>query len=216
LLYALIAAAVGAVFMGLASVPPVALVNTCCGVLYVSAGFLSAWVWVRLSGGKSSVFWCFTSGALAGVLFAAASMGTSAVSLWLGAEAFAAKLNESAFIRDFPDEEVRAHVQNDPKYSEEQRLEELARVEDLRRQLAAARQDPERSREVDKWMSWITSALRAAKRGDTSPLMIPVVLIMGLVGVILAAFSSVGGLIGGLLLGDDTPEPVAGEDMVRA
>lgn len=220
MIQALIAAVVGALLLAVATVPPIAVINGCCGVLYIGAGAVAAFVWSKLSGGRASLGYGLLSGTLAGLLFTGVVLGGFVAGVAASGRDVAAKLEGNAFFEWLPEgetprmEEVLDRVEamiEQSEASEDEKLTRQAQIEKMRADLARTRKDPKASATLDGWVHWGHQLLLGVKKGDLSPLLWPLGALLLCVGLVVTGLSAVGGLIGGLSFGSDAPSPQPGE-----
>ena len=215
---ALIAGVIGAVFIGVMSmIPIVSLFNMCCGAWFIIGGMLSAWVWTKLNEGQASFFYGLLSGILAGAIFSSFTIGLSSLAMAAQADSMGKQLAASEPVQALPDRELTADemVMLARKFVEEnveneaERAQQLAKLDKMAADIATAKEDPAKMKDLQQGVDFINQAIAAIKRGDLSMLIGWVVAIMACVAVFLVFLTTLGGFFGGLMFGSDAPPPAA-------
>lgn len=221
-----VAALVGAVLASLATVPPVIFLNLCCGLGWITAGLIAAFLYTRLA----------TNGGLLGSLLAGVgASGLCAVSLLLGAGVGASVVSQGLVdalqVVELPAEpltleqivtlaeNIRAGqegaaevgikrdpgAQPSPEGTPPTPGDAADRV--IERYRSAT---PEERAQVEELVAMIDSGARRLRSGDKAPVFQLATMLALLLAVPIAMFVAFGALVGGLLFagGGDPGEEI--------
>jgi hypothetical protein len=222
---ALIAGVIGAIFMGVTSfVPGVNLFNMCCGAWFIIGGVLAAWVWTKLNDGQASFFYGLLSGVLSGMIYSACTIGVATLMMAGQADMVGKQLATSQPVQALPDRPLSADemVMLARKFVEEnteneaKRAEQLAKLDKLAADIAAAKEDPAKAADLQKGVDMVNQGIAAIKAGDLSLLIGWVVMLMACIAVCLITLSTIGGFFGGLMFGSDAPQASPGQPSATA
>jgi hypothetical protein len=215
LLHALIAGVVGALFLLVTTlVPGVNALNACCGFWFFAGGLVAAYTWSRLQGGRSSFFFGLLSGVLAGVFFAISLVVFSGLMAGGYATVAGQALAKSEIFKDFPDDGLtaeqllditRAIIENSKDMAGAEREQRLSELQTAAKNLAAARQDPAKNAQIEDAMAMFNGFVHKIKGGDASFLVWIAIALSSFIGILGGAIATVGGFVGGLMFGSETP-----------
>lgn len=215
MIQAILAGVIGAIFIAVTSVfPGINLLNLVFGFWFFIAGMVAAFAWSKLSGGRASVAYGTLAGVLAGGIFSVGSFGLSAAYLSTTLDGFGKQLASVEAVQKLPDTmtaeqwldmaEAMAKRQTD----EARREINLAKIKKNRTDLAKWRENPENNRRVEYLENFLSDKIAGLKKGDLGWVMYYVIRVFLVIGLLITAVATGGGLLGGLMFGDN-PAPEA-------